>query len=41
MEVKVINEYRLSFLDPEHRAFLQRSCTDFLFSQKTAAAIPE
>ena len=41
MEVKVINEYRLSFLDPEHRAFLQRACTDFLFNQKTAAAIPE
>jgi Fe-S cluster biosynthesis and repair protein YggX len=34
MEVKVINEYRLSFLDPEHRAFLQRACTDFLFHQK-------
>jgi Fe-S cluster biosynthesis and repair protein YggX len=30
MEVKVINEYRLSFLDPEHRALLQRACLDFL-----------
>jgi Fe-S cluster biosynthesis and repair protein YggX len=30
MEVKVINEYRLSFLDPEHRAMLQRACLDFL-----------
>ena len=41
MEVKVINEYRLSFLDPEHRGFLQRACTDFLFNQKAAAGIPE
>jgi Fe-S cluster biosynthesis and repair protein YggX len=41
MEVKVINEYRLSFLDPEHRAFLQRACTDFLFNAKAAAGIPE
>ena len=41
MEVKVINEYRLSFLDPEHRAFLQRACTDFLFNQKASLAIPE
>jgi Fe-S cluster biosynthesis and repair protein YggX len=30
MEVKVINEYRLSFLDPEHRAMLQRACLEFL-----------
>ena len=30
MEVKVINEYRLNFLDPEHRAQLQRSCYEFL-----------
>jgi len=30
MEVKVINEYRLSFLDPEHRAQLQRACLEFL-----------
>jgi len=30
MEVKIINEYRLSFLDPEHRATLQRACLEFL-----------
>jgi Fe-S cluster biosynthesis and repair protein YggX len=30
MEIKVINEYRLSFLDPEHRAMLQRACLEFL-----------
>jgi Fe-S cluster biosynthesis and repair protein YggX len=30
MEVKVINEYRLSFLDPQHRAMLQQACADFL-----------
>ena len=30
MEVKVINEYRLNFLDPEHRATLQRACLEFL-----------
>jgi len=30
MEVKVINEYRLNFLDPEHRAMLQKACLDFL-----------
>lgn len=30
MEVKVINEYRLNFMEPEHRAMLQRSCLDFL-----------
>jgi len=30
MEVKVINEYRLNFLDPEHRAMLQKACFDFL-----------
>jgi Fe-S cluster biosynthesis and repair protein YggX len=30
MEVKVINEYRLSFLDPQHREMLQRACFDFL-----------
>ena len=26
MEIKVINEYRLNFLEPEHRAMLQRAC---------------
>jgi Fe-S cluster biosynthesis and repair protein YggX len=30
VEVKVINEYRLSFLDPEHRSVLQRACLEFL-----------
>jgi Fe-S cluster biosynthesis and repair protein YggX len=33
MEVKVINEYRLNFLDPEHRAVLQRACLEFLALQ--------
>ena len=30
MEVKVINEYRLNFLEPEHRATLQRACLEYL-----------
>jgi len=30
MEVKVINEYRLSFMEPEHRAMLQKVCLEFL-----------
>ena len=30
VEVKVINEYRLSFLDPQHREMLQQACADFL-----------
>ena len=30
VEVKVINEYRLSFLDPQHRQMLQKACFDFL-----------
>jgi Fe-S cluster biosynthesis and repair protein YggX len=30
VEVKVINEYRLSFLDPQHREMLQKACFDFL-----------
>lgn len=30
MEVKVINEYRLNFMDPQHRDMLQKSCMDFL-----------
>lgn len=30
MEVKVINEYRLNFLDPQHREMLQKACSDFL-----------
>jgi Fe-S cluster biosynthesis and repair protein YggX len=29
-EVKVINEYRLNLVDPEHRAMLQRACLSFL-----------
>jgi len=29
VEVKVINEYRLSFLDPQHREMLQKACFDF------------
>ena len=30
MEVKVINEYRLNFMDPQHRAMLQRTCLEYL-----------
>ena len=30
MEVKVINEYRLSFMDPQHREMLQKACSEFL-----------
>ncbi len=30
MEVRVINEYRLNLLDPEHRAMLQRACLEYL-----------
>ena len=30
MEVKVINEYRLNFLDPQHREMLQKACAEFL-----------
>jgi Fe-S cluster biosynthesis and repair protein YggX len=30
MEVKVINEYRLNFLDPQHREMLKKACLDFL-----------
>jgi Fe-S cluster biosynthesis and repair protein YggX len=30
MEVKVINEYRLNFMDPQHRAQMQKSCFEFL-----------
>jgi Fe-S cluster biosynthesis and repair protein YggX len=30
MEIKVINEYRLNFIDPEHRAMLQKACLEFL-----------
>ena len=30
MEIKVINEYRLNFMDPDHRDMLQRTCLEFL-----------
>ena len=30
VEVKVINEYRLNFLDPAHRDMLRKSCLEFL-----------
>ncbi len=30
MEVKVINEYRLNLVDPEHRSMLQKACLGFL-----------
>jgi Fe-S cluster biosynthesis and repair protein YggX len=30
MEVKVINEYRLNFMDPQHREMLQKACSEFL-----------
>jgi len=30
VEVKIINEYRLNFMDPEHRAMLKKACADFL-----------
>jgi Fe-S cluster biosynthesis and repair protein YggX len=29
VEVKVINEYRLNFMDPQHRDVLQQACVDF------------
>jgi Fe-S cluster biosynthesis and repair protein YggX len=39
-EVKVINEYRLNFMDPQHREMLKQSTLDFLFNQK-ALNLPE
>jgi Fe-S cluster biosynthesis and repair protein YggX len=30
MEIKVINEYRLNFMDPEHRKMIQKACLEFL-----------
>ena len=30
VEVKVINEYRLNFMDPDHREMLKKACADFL-----------
>jgi Fe-S cluster biosynthesis and repair protein YggX len=35
VEIKVINEYRLSFMDPQHREVLKQATLDFLFGQKT------
>jgi Fe-S cluster biosynthesis and repair protein YggX len=35
-EIKVINEYRLNFMDPEHREALKRACVDFLGLDKAA-----
>jgi Fe-S cluster biosynthesis and repair protein YggX len=34
-EVKVINEYRLNFMDPQHREMLKQATLDFLFGGKT------
>jgi Fe-S cluster biosynthesis and repair protein YggX len=39
-EVKVINEYRLNFMDPQHREMLKQATLDFLFNQK-ALNLPE
>jgi Fe-S cluster biosynthesis and repair protein YggX len=30
MEVKVLNEYRLNYMDREHRAMIQKACLEFL-----------
>jgi Fe-S cluster biosynthesis and repair protein YggX len=30
VEVKVINEYRLNFMEPEHREMLKQACAEFL-----------
>jgi Fe-S cluster biosynthesis and repair protein YggX len=38
VEVKVINEYRLNFMDPQHREMLQQACLEFL---KLAEPAPE
>jgi Fe-S cluster biosynthesis and repair protein YggX len=29
-EIKVLNEYRLNFMDPQHREVLKKACADFL-----------
>jgi len=34
-EVKVINEYRLNFMDPQHREMLKKATLEFLFEQKS------
>ena len=33
-EIKVINEYRLNFMDPQHREVLKKAMLEFLFEQK-------
>ena len=33
-EIKVINEYRLNFMDPQHREMLKKAMLEFLFDQK-------
>ena len=33
-EIKVINEYRLNFMDPQHREMLKKAMLEFLFEQK-------
>jgi Fe-S cluster biosynthesis and repair protein YggX len=37
VEVKVINEYRLNFMDPQHREMLARACRDFLAQPRNPA----
>ena len=38
MEVKVLNEYRLNFMDPEHREQVKLHCLQFLgLPQETSA----
>jgi Fe-S cluster biosynthesis and repair protein YggX len=34
-EIKVINEYRLSFMEPSHREILKKATLDFLFASKS------
>ncbi len=41
VEVKVINEYRLNFMDPEHRAMLRKACSDFLGLEGVKARPPD
>lgn len=38
VEVRIINEYRLSFADPDHRRKLQEACTEFLFESDQQSA---
>ena len=37
---RVINEYRLNFMDPQHREMIKQATLDFLFNQK-ALNLPE